>query len=96
VLLAAPAGAGAYSLGPTVTGLGPEETAFDYPGETSVNQINVEGQPLISAFRPTDTNRFQAATQTLSVCDGRLTVDAIGGTNTTINYVEVAPVSLNL
>ena len=42
---------------------------------------------------PTSANRFQSATRTVRVCDGRLTIDAIGGTNTKINYVEVAPVT---
>jgi hypothetical protein len=59
------------------------------PGEQSVNQVNIEGQAAISGFVPTSQNRFQTATRTLPVCDGKLTIDAIGGTNTKLNYVEV-------
>jgi hypothetical protein len=60
------------------------------PGDSSVNRINIEGVNAIAGFTPTDANRFQSATRTVRVCDGRLTIDAIGGTNTKINYVEVA------
>jgi hypothetical protein len=63
------------------------------PGESSVHRINVEGVNAISGFTPTDANRFRSATTTVRVCDGRLTLDAIGGTNTKINYVEVSFVS---
>ena len=54
--------------------------------------------PMICPPRLTSKtpNRFNAtsATRTVRVCDGRLTIDSIGGTNTKINYVDVAPVSL--
>jgi hypothetical protein len=63
------------------------------PGDSSVNTINIEGVNAIAGFTPTSANRFQSATRNVRVCDGRLTIDAIGGTNTKINYVEVAPVS---
>jgi hypothetical protein len=98
-LLAVPAAAGAYTFGPTVTvsvGDSRYRSGSSDPGDASDHQINVERLPLISAFRPTDTNRFRSATQTLPVCDDRLTLDAIGGTNTKIDYVEAVPVSLNL
>jgi hypothetical protein len=60
------------------------------PGDSSVHRINIEGVNAISGFVPTDANRFQSATRTVRVCDGRLTIDATGGTNTKINYVDVA------
>jgi hypothetical protein len=63
------------------------------PGDSSVNQINIEGVNAISGFTPSDESRFQTATRTVRVCDGRLTIDAIGGTNTKINYVEASFVS---
>jgi hypothetical protein len=60
------------------------------PTMQSTHQVNVEGQILIGAWRPTDQTKFKAATITLPVCDGRLTVDSIGGTNTKLDYVEVS------
>ena len=59
------------------------------PGEVSTHRINAEGQTLIESFTPTDETKFFSATQAVSVCDGRLTIDAIGGTNTKLNYVDV-------
>ena len=56
----------------------------------STHAINVEGQVLLANFVPTSTRRFMVASRTVNVADGRLTVDAIGGRNTKINYVEVA------
>ena len=56
----------------------------------SSHRIRVEGQVAIAGFAPTSSNRFAQATITITVGDGRLTVDAIGGTNTKVNYVDVA------
>ena len=56
----------------------------------STHRIRVEGQVAIAGFVPTSSNRFAQATIVVSVGDGRLTVDAIGGTNTKIDYVDVA------
>jgi hypothetical protein len=55
----------------------------------STHRIRIEGLVAIAGFVPTSSNRFGQATVTVSVGDGRLTVDAIGGTNTKINYVDV-------
>lgn len=55
----------------------------------SSHRINIEGQVAISAFVPTTDDRFAATTRTVNVTDGRLTIDAIGGTNTKIDYVTV-------
>ena len=55
----------------------------------SAHRINLEGQVLIFGFTPTTANKFATATKTVNVADGRLTVDAEGGTNTKINYVEL-------
>ncbi|WP_051935669.1 NPCBM/NEW2 domain-containing protein [Deinococcus sp. YIM 77859] len=57
----------------------------------STHQLNIEGQVAIAAFKPTDTRKFRAATLRVNVTDGRLTVDARGGSNTKINYVIIAP-----
>ena len=59
------------------------------PGDVSTHRVNAEGQTLIAGFTPTDSNKFSSATRTVSVCDGRLTIDAIGGTNTKLNYVDI-------
>ena len=59
------------------------------PWVDSVHQINVEGQPAVAGFVPTSTNRFASATRTVHVSDGLLTIDARGGTNTKIDYIDV-------
>ncbi|MDQ3395071.1 MAG: Ig-like domain-containing protein, partial [Bacteroidota bacterium] len=57
----------------------------------SEHSINIEGISAISKFIPTSSNnnKFKSATITVSVSDGFLTLDAIGGTNTKINSVLV-------
>ncbi len=57
----------------------------------SKHSINVEGVRAISQFVPTSSAMFKSATVIVSVADGYLTVDAIGGTNTKINWVTVKP-----
>ncbi|MEO6220852.1 MAG: Ig-like domain-containing protein [Ginsengibacter sp.] len=57
----------------------------------STHSINVEGVSAIAGFVPTSTQKFKSATVTVSVADGLLTVDAIGGVNTKINYVIIVP-----
>jgi N-acetylneuraminic acid mutarotase len=56
----------------------------------STHRINLEGAPAVGPFVPTSTSRFASATTTVAVSDGRLTVDARGGTNTKIDYIEIA------
>ncbi len=55
----------------------------------SSNTINVEGQRAMTNFVPTAANLWSNATATVNVTDGRLTIDAIGGTNTKLNWVRV-------
>jgi hypothetical protein len=57
----------------------------------SKHSINIEGVSAIDHFVPAVNNRFKSATVTVSVSDGYLTVDAIGGTNTKINTVTIHP-----
>lgn len=57
----------------------------------SRNNINVEGVNIISDFVPTDSVRFKSASVTVTVSDGLLTIDAIGGVNTKINTVTIFP-----
>ena len=54
----------------------------------STHRINVEGQVAVNNFVPTSAERFRSATTTVRVSDGRLTIDARGGTNTKIDYVD--------
>ena len=59
----------------------------------SNNTINAEGINLVSGFVPEPNNSFQIATETVTVDDGQLTIDAIGGFNTKLNFIEIAPVT---
>jgi hypothetical protein len=56
----------------------------------STHQINLEGTLAISSFVPTATKKFFATTRLINVTDGKLTIDAKGGTNTKLNYVAIA------
>jgi hypothetical protein len=57
----------------------------------SKHSINVEGVKAISGFVPTASVMFKSATVIVSVSDGYLTVDAIGGFNTKINWIIIKP-----
>ncbi|WP_075834764.1 Ig-like domain-containing protein [Deinococcus marmoris] len=60
----------------------------------STHTLNIEGQVAIAPYMPADTKKFRAVTLRVPVMDGKLTIDAIGGTNTKINYVIIAPGNL--
>ena len=69
-------------------------------GDPTSHEVNVEGRKAVDDFRtagpgvpaPTGAARFRTGTLTgVAVTDGRLTVDAAGGTNTKINYITVTP-----
>jgi hypothetical protein len=55
----------------------------------STHRINVESVNAINNFKPTSLVRFASATRTIAVADGRLTINAVGGTNTKLNYADV-------
>jgi hypothetical protein len=57
----------------------------------STHALNIEGQKAILPYMPAATNKFRMVTLRVPVTDGRLTIDAVGGTNTKINYVIIAP-----
>ncbi|UYM04017.1 choice-of-anchor D domain-containing protein [Solicola gregarius] len=59
------------------------------PGYDSQHTINVEGETAIDGFQGSAAKEFETGTATVEVTDGRLTVDAIGGTNTKLNYLEL-------
>lgn len=55
----------------------------------SSHSINIEGQSALVNFVPTASKKYASATKTVNVSDGRVTIDANGGTNTKINYVTI-------
>lgn len=55
----------------------------------SQHTINVEGVNAINDFQSNSKQEYKIATVRVNVTDGRLTVDAIGGTNTKLNYIEI-------
>jgi hypothetical protein len=59
--------------------------------------IHAEGVTMINNYAPSGANgsttRHAIASATITVSDGRLTIDAIGGTNTKLDYVDVVPSS---
>ena len=78
------------SRSPTAPTPSPSASATPAPS-ISVHRINLEAQPAITRYVPTaGTAAFARATRTVTVADGRLTVDATGGTNTKVDYLDVA------
>lgn len=55
----------------------------------SMHRINVEGITLIPNYTPTVPNPHAMGTAMVTVTDGEINVDAIGGTNTKINYIHI-------
>lgn len=76
--------AGAYAV--TVV-VGDSGTAVD-----SAHWLSIEDQNAVAAFVPTSSTRHASATRTVRVTDGRLTLSAAGGSNTKLNYVDIAEV----
>ncbi|GIM91944.1 Ig-like domain-containing protein [Paractinoplanes toevensis] len=68
-------------------------SAGDQAPYDSRNTVNVEGIRAIDGFVSTAAAEYRAATVTVTVTDGRLTVDPAGGTNTKLNYVEISRVT---
>lgn len=56
----------------------------------SSHVIRVEGTEVIAATTPA-AGAFATNTKTVTVSDGRLSVDSAGGKNTKINYIEITP-----
>lgn len=67
-------------------GVGDQPSGATYDSRHS---INVEGSSVIDRFAGSAAREYEQATTTVRVSDGRLTIDAAGGSNTKINYVEV-------
>jgi fibronectin type 3 domain-containing protein len=68
---------------------GAEKSGCPAPCYDSRHNVRVEGATAINNFQATATTEFQTGTVTVDVTDGKLTVDAIGGNNTKINYVDI-------
>lgn len=77
---------GKYSVAVSVG----DQSPFD-----STHKIRLEeGQAIpIRPFTGKSTHEYERGTATVNVTDGRLTVDAIGGTNTKLNFIEIKSVS---
>jgi glucose/arabinose dehydrogenase len=78
-----------YALAPgtyrLTVAVGDPTAVFD-----SAHQITAEATTLIDGFVPTSGERHRTVTADVLVDDGRLTLDAAGGTNTKIDYVDIA------
>ncbi|AGY57363.1 Kelch repeat-containing protein [Gloeobacter kilaueensis] len=59
-------------------------------GYDSQHTINVEGVSAISQFQASDAQQYKQALVKATVSDGKLTIDAVDGFNTKINYLQVA------
>ncbi|WP_250031357.1 Ig-like domain-containing protein [Paractinoplanes maris] len=68
-------------------------SAGDQPTYDSRHTVRVEGVVAVGEFVSTAAAEFRPATVTVAVTDGRLTVDAVGGTNTKLNYVDLSRVT---
>ena len=74
-----------------ILGVGDAAGASDPQFLNSVHTVNVEGQRAVDGFVPTAAEPCRRAVIQVDVDDGRLTVDALGGTNTKLTHVEVRP-----
>lgn len=59
----------------------------------SKHTVRVEGKTAIDQFQANANQEYQLSSITVKVSDGRLTLDAIGGINTKINYVDIVNVT---
>ena len=58
-------------------------------GYDSLNAVNLEGGVLIEGFQATGAQEYLTATALVGVTDGRLILDARGGSNTKLDYVDI-------
>jgi hypothetical protein len=68
-------------------------SAGDQPAYDSRHTVRVEGVLAVDGFVSTTATEYRQATVTVVVGDGRLTVDALGGTNTKLNYADISRVT---
>ncbi|MEU5696637.1 Ig-like domain-containing protein [Actinosynnema sp. NPDC020468] len=76
---------GAYTV---TVAVGDAGTAVD-----STHYLNVEDQNAIAGFVPTAAVKHAVATRVVTVSDGRLTLSPRDGTNTKVDYVDIAAVT---
>ena len=70
---------------------GAAKTGCPAPCYDSQHTVRAEGvRPCSTAFQATAATEYRTGTATVDVTDGRLTVDAIGGTNTKMNWLTIA------
>ena len=79
--------------------IGVGDGTVDGKATTPSHTINVEGVNIINGFIPTgslaSSNRFyEGVAEEVLVTDGRLTIDASGGFNTKLDYLEIAATSI--
>ncbi|WP_234998789.1 malectin domain-containing carbohydrate-binding protein [Demequina sp. NBRC 110057] len=70
----------------------------DQMGSTSydsVHTVNVEGSVAIDSFQATAAKEYETYTATVGVWDGKLTLDALGGFNTKLAYVDIEGVEFD-
>lgn len=65
----------------------------DQPAYDSRHTVRVEGVTAVDGFVSTAATEFRLATVAVVVGDGRLTVDAVGGVNTKLNYLDLSRVT---
>lgn len=66
----------------------------DQPTYNSKHTIRVQKVVVINQFQSSQPQEYQLATSDpVNVTNGKLTVDAIGGINTKINYIEIESIS---
>lgn len=58
-------------------------------GYDSLNAVNVEGVVLIEGFQASSSQEYLSDTALIGVNDGKLTLDALGGSNTKLNFIEI-------
>ncbi len=77
--------------------IGAGDPSVDAAGTEPIHRISAEGINIIDNFEPVgsqgSTTRWTMGSAVVAVNDGRLTLDATGGFNTKINYVEVTSAS---
>jgi hypothetical protein len=56
----------------------------------SIHRINVEGVRTVDDFIPTLNKKFRTDSRIVMVTDGKLTIDALGGRNTKLTYVDIS------
>ncbi|MBO9533820.1 MAG: hypothetical protein J7513_12695, partial [Solirubrobacteraceae bacterium] len=67
-------------------------SAGDASYVNSVHTVRAEGQKVLDGVVPTTASLFASGSATVTVADGRLTIDGIGGTNVKLNWIRVRSV----